>query len=489
MTWKAAIERKNWHLLLGVGAGYVIAALVGGFTLSWLVSTGRGRIALGAVLLLPLLVMAARTPRVALLLLLGFLAFLGDFRRLLIPVFGRSGNDPLLLLAPGVVALLVASLLMGGHLRLNSKVAIGVAALSGIMVLQVMNPLQGGLGVGIAGTLFYLVPLLWYWLGKQYGDERLIEVVVKRVLMPVAVLAAVLVVYQTVVGLLPYQQAWVDVAGYASLWVGDTIRPFGFFTSSAECARFLGIAVVVSTALAMGGHHTRGWLALTAVFVVGLFLIGSRGPIVLSSLAIASMWAARGRSLVLWAPRFAIAAGIGGGALFLVLTALSMSTQFEGTVQNVIEHQTSGLLEPTNEEASTAGLHWDMMIDGFAKGLDHPLGLGLGSTTLASGKFGGEGHSSEVDLSDMFTSLGPIGGLLYGVLIIVVLMTAVRVWHRHRHPLALAVLGVLLFTIGSWLRGGEYSIVAIVWLLIGAVDRWGVETETRSVIREAPAAL
>ena len=38
--------------------------------------------------------------------------------------------------------------------------------------------------------------------------------------------------------------------------------------------------------------------------------------------------------------------------------------------------------------------------------------------------------------------------------------------------LALAILGILIATIFSWLRGGMYAISPIIWLCVGALDRF-----------------
>ena len=52
--------------------------------------------------------------------------------------------------------------------------------------------------------------------------------------------------------------------------------------------------------------------------------------------------------------------------------------------------------------------------------------MGLGATTPAAGKLGGNSASSEVDLSDMFLSLGLLGGLAYALVIVLVLTYAFR---------------------------------------------------------------
>jgi hypothetical protein len=48
---------------------------------------------------------------------------------------------------------------------------------------------------------------------------------------------------------------------------------------------------------------------------------------------------------------------------------------------------------------------------------------------------------------------------------------AFRYWHRARSLPALAILGVLFFSIGNWLNGGRYAACALIWFFIGSLDR------------------
>lgn len=439
--------------------------------MAWLTVGGGGRLALGGVLGVIAVAVATRAPRAALLGLIGYLVVLGDLRRVLIPLVGWSGQDPLLLVAPLVVGLMSVSLLVARRLHPDTLMARGVALLMGLMALQILNPAQGGLAVGLAGALFYIVPLLWYWLGREHGSLELAGKALACVLIPLALASAGLVLFQAFVGFLPFEQAWIDVAGYAALFVSDTVRPFGFSTSTAECAHLLLIGIVAAWSFVLEGRNPLRWVAAIVLLGFALFLLGGRTSVVLGLTALSTMWAVQGVEARVWVPRLALAMAIGAVSLVGVLGWASDVGSGSQTVENVIDHQASGLLDPTDAEGSTAGLHLVMFADGFRAAVHTPLGLGLGATTNAAGKFGGAGVSSEVDLTDLVLSLGLAGGVLYAVLIGLVLMAAVRVWRQTRSATALAILGVLLVCAGQWLRGGEYGTVAIVWLLIGALDR------------------
>ena len=112
-----------------------------------------------------------------------------------------------------------------------------------------------------------------------------------------------------------------------------------------------------------------------------------------------------------------------------------------------------------------------MMIHGYKEGLQSPLGQGLGATTKAAAKFGGQGGSLEVDSSDVFRSTGLVCGVIYLIIIFLIIRGAVQYWTRTRGLLALALAGILAVTFFGWLRGGRYAVAPLIWICVGALDR------------------
>ena len=420
-------------------------------------------------------------PRSAIAATLVFLGVLGDFRRGVDVWSGYGGTDPILLVAPLVSFIIVAAAFAGNRLHLGDSLSRWVAALSALMVLEIFNPAQGGPSVGFAGGLFYLVPMFWFWIGKAYGSTALVELVAFRVVVPLAVLAAALEIYQVYFGLLPFEQAWVDaVPGYTALWIGaNKVRPIAFFTSSSEMAQYIAVATTMVWAASL-----RGRTILTLfipLFVVGIFLASQRGVVVTTVFAATVQWAIQSGNRRSWLPRLSFALLFGFVVMSLALTQIQKSI-VGGEAEELILHQTNGLLNPYDERESTVGLHASMLADGLADGFLHPFGRGLGATTIAAEKFGDQTISTEVDLSNMMVSLGVFGGGLYLGIILMTIWKAVALWTMTRSLCALVIVGALLNLGGNWLNGGEYSIVALVWLFIGILDRLAQE------VRNAPAA-
>jgi hypothetical protein len=324
------------------------------------------------------------------------------------------------------------------------------------------------LQVGFAGALFYLVPLLWFWIARAYATRELIELLSFRVLVGVGLLATVWGLYQTYFGLLPFEQAWVEHGGYAALYIADeVIRAIGFFNSSAEYQRFL---LVTATTLLAAWLARRSKVALALPLVlIALFLAAARGPVVMFTGAAIVLWAITARSTLAWSGRFVI----GAVALFGILVGSLMfldTMAFGERVDPLVDRQVEGLLDPGNEDTSTAKGHLQMIADGLVAGVTKPAGQGLGITTIAAAKFGDGTLNAEVDFANVMLALGIIGGVLYLAVIVTVLRTAIAWWKAERAAIALVTVGVVFVTFGGWLIGAEYAMAALVWFFIGAMD-------------------
>src|SRR5688572_3269284 len=172
-----------------------------GLVATFLTATGVGVAASGllrvAVVLVGVAVFVAaclRSPQRAVLGLLLWLATFGTLRRLL--PSGASGDaDPLLLVAPCVVALLVVVAAGRGAFRSQTRFTSAVLLFCGLTVLSAVNPLQGGIFVGAAGLLFVFVPILWFWIGRALVDDQLLSRILRLVAW-VSLAAAIYGLYQ-----------------------------------------------------------------------------------------------------------------------------------------------------------------------------------------------------------------------------------------------------------------------------------------------------
>lgn len=426
---------------------------------------------------LTLLAVSATNKPLSVMLTFAYVFLMGDIRRFLTTLEPQPLFDPLLLVGPGMALVLAVPYL--ARLTLRDKLSKAVLALLVIMTLEIANPLQGGIGVGLSGAFFYIVPVLWFWIGRGIASPALVQRVLYKVVIPLSVLAAILGLCQTFLGFLPFEQAWINSATkvYTSLYIGTSIRAFGFSVNAAEYATLLAFGMLTIIAAFFSGR--RVWIVFLPLLGTALLLESSRGFIVKSVFALSVVWIMRKGQRV--KPTTLVGMALLGvialGGLSYVASRLTPTSdsphQPLNSTQDAITHQLGGLGHPFDPKYSTAGTHANMLSSSLARGLTHPLGFGLGYTTFAAEKLSGgpssEG-SSEVDLSDMFTALGLIGGFVYLFVALLVLQAAVRYVRLAPLHISLPVLAIVFESFGGWLVGGQYSSSALLFFFFGALS-------------------
>jgi len=443
-----------------------------------LLVAGQTNLLCALVLAIPLVLLAVFRPQAAAVCTLVYLVLLGDIRRVVAQIAAPGTFDPLLLVTPVVTVVLAAPLLF--RLRLTDTLSKVVLALLVVMGLEVINPKQGPLSIGLSGVFFYIIPVLWFWVGRGLGSPELIRIILYKALLPLGLCAAAMGICQNFIGFLPYQQAWITEVSkvYTSLYVGSSVRAFGFSTSAAEYATLLELSIAAATAAYLGARRT--WLAAVPILAAALLLSGGRGLTIKIVAAIPILWLIRRGQKVSIATAVSMIATVSLALLSLSFVASYLATppgtqRGNSAVQDALSHQLSGLAHPFDDRYSSAGVHSNMVLTGFTEGLTNPLGRGLGSTTFAAQKFDADtdGGSSELDFSDMFIALGLAGGLLY---LAVALFGVRAAWFYVRDTqvyIGLPVFAILIANLGGWLIQGQYSTCAIVFFLLGSVVHRG----------------
>jgi hypothetical protein len=431
---------------------------------------GQGTVVL-ALLMMLFLGMTLHYSRVAgILVTLGYVMFMGDLRRLRDVILPHPSVDMLILVGPLVAIYLGLPQLPQIKLRdWLSKAMLGLLVL---MILEVFNPLQGGLSVGLGGALFYICPVLWFWTGRQYGSPKAVDALIYKVFMPICLLEAVLGLYQNFIGFLPWEQAWIDAnkTTFAILDLGGGhIRSFGFAVSPSEYSTLLSMGAAVSLASLLSGR--RIWGLAFPLLAAGMFMASSRGVVIKLVFATVLAFVFRKSDRLKGLTTVRLIIFLPAGLLLLSYAASRFAPQddnpsvLQSNAEIAFAHQAGGLANPFDERKSTAGQHATMIANGVMEGIQTPVGRGLGFTTEAESKFGGGGFSSEVDFSNMFASLGVVGGLLYFSIAIAVLMNCVTYLRIVPREVSLPVLAIITVGLGSWLIGGQYS-TAYIWMFV-----------------------
>lgn len=448
--------------MLGLLFGLAIAAAV-------VTRPDLYRYMLAAALIGNLLLLVFRKPQAAAACLLLFLPVLALVRRVLILDAGWSSYDPLLLVSPIVAVLLLYRHYVAAGARPRPDFLFKlVVLLGGLTLLQAFNPLSGtGLTAGIGGLLFVGAPLLWFFVGREIADRATIRLVLVGLVL-VGVAVGLYGLWQTKISFPSWDQDWVDAVNYTSLKVGNTIRPFGTFSSSAEYASFLGVGLLLCVTWILD----RKWIALLALpwLAWPLFLVSGRSVVVLALLSIIAVVAIKPGNLRAGVKTFV--AGIFVIYAFALVLGPVLDRGSSNSSDQLSQHQVQGLLHPLDPNKSTAVGHWGLVIDGVKAGFSKPLGEGTGATNQASGKLGTAAtKNTEFDISNAFVGLGAVGGVLFMLIVIVTLTRVIKAYAATRDTLLLATSGVLIVTLGQWLNGGYYALSALAWFLIGWATR------------------
>ena len=475
-----AVTDQRWQRLSGIvpiALATLVVTSVGVATS--LPATVRAAVALPAVALL--VAMCLTSPRRSIILLMAWLGIMGTVRRLLLPSDGPGDSDPLLLVAPVVLALLLVVATRHGAFSEQSRLSKSVLLLGGLVVAAALNPLQGSIAIGAAGLLFVLVPTLWFWVGRALIDDELLTRIL-RVIAFISLGAAAYGLFQVYVGLPSWDRHWVETKGYVSLNVAEgAVRPFASFSSSSEYVGLLTVGTILWALRLRKATQTLPAVAALGILGWALTVASVRGALVVVPIALGMTFAAsRGFGV----GRIAL---FGIAALFVlgfVVTRFDPGQVGGARTSALVSRSVSGLSDPFNPEVSTLPVHIEALVSGLRQAFQNPLGRGVGVVTIAADKFGADNASTDVDPSNVAVAMGIPGLLVYGAVIYFALRLAFGQARRERRFLTLAALGIALVTLLQWLNGGSYAVAPLPWLVLGWLDaRSGVVQSTSS---EAP---
>ncbi|HVS84789.1 MAG TPA: hypothetical protein VHD91_04085 [Gaiellaceae bacterium] len=412
-----------------------------------------------------------RAPRGALFGLAVWLMLLGLIRRLLSLGVASPGHaDPLLLGESLMLGVLLLGAASKPDFHRRNRLGTIVALFGVAILLEVFNPLQGGLFAGMSALVFF-VPIAAFWIGRTLDDETY-----RRLLWICAVAAVPAAAYgllQTFHGYPSWDRRWIASSGYAALSLGQGTRPFSTFSSAAEYAQFLAVGLVIW--IVFGRRLLRPVsLAVFGLLAFAIFYEGSR----------TSIFTAAGTLLLLaaaWRRVPIVVAVVAGAAVLLIVpytvrqiagtpTTAQSTTTNTNLGNSIVQHQVQGLSNPFDPNSSTAGAHLSLLTHGLTAPFRNPLGKGISTITIAGSKFGGGTSSSETDISNAAIAMGFPGLILFGLLAGTAIVSAYRLAVRRRDALSLAALAVLLALFGQWLNGGEYAVAWLPWLTLGWID-------------------
>jgi hypothetical protein len=490
----AAEERPLEARGLVVGAGIIVCAAV---LTAVLPGNAAARWLLAGVIALVLSYICLRSTSQGVLVSFAWLIALGLTRRTVSEFLADPGRDPLILVGVAAVVVLFLRSLLAGALTRLTLLAYALLAFSALTILELANPRQGGGLSRFAGLLVWLVPTLWFWVGRKLADDRLAF----RLLLLVGGATLAVSAYgivQSVIGFPPWDERWINVRGYASLYIGpDTVRPFGTFASASEFALACAVGAVLAATVFYRPRFLTApvrspradlrmsrrafairllSLAAFGITSIALVLSAVRTTFVLLVVALPIVYLVlRGRgAFVVLVPAFALVA-LAVLALGQV-NASDLSTNGPMAAVRriviVVQDPFSGHIgnAANTKYENTLTLHYDNFKRGLDEGIHHPFGRGTGSTGIVGAQFGGKVDSTDTDISDAGIALGVLGLLLTFGIVVLGFVSAVQAALRHRTFERVALVGILIVSLGAWFQGAQYAMAPLLWLLLGRAD-------------------
>lgn len=485
------MEWRRHIVAVGIGLG---VGLVATYALTRMEDL---RALVAVVLAVVLLIVALENPRVSLVIMLSWLPLSGIVRRLLDTV-SPAAVDPLLAVVP-VVAMGMTILAfhsfassLGRSLR-ESRITMLTTLLTLVVTMQLLNPLQGNLLVGVAGSLFLLMPMLWYFLGRSYFDRDTVERIF-RVGGVLGVLSGLYGLSQALFGFLPFEEAWITgkLASFSALQVGRFIRPFSTFPNPEEWSRYLAFAGTVAMGQILGGGRRRAWwLVVFTISTAALGLSAIRISVFGYLLSLATLVTLTSSSVGVGLRRLAVLLLALAGFLWLVPALSWREVEASNVAWNAfLGHTSRGIRTPFVEDSLLVRLElwWVLFTDVIPR---YPLGMGLAAPTLGAMRFDPSVQvTTESYAVSLFVGAGVLGGLLFLAVAVAVTLHSWRVSRSSRDPLVLVTTAFLLGVLFTSLVGNSlslYTIGPLGWGLMGWMSTLRTREQEARADRRASA--
>ena len=455
---------------------------------AWAVNTGGEAlryVGLGAIawsLALPLLV-SLEAGLFGMMLFEPLRGFLRRAQYLFLPY---SATDPIHVVTPLITLMALAMLLQRRKLQIfrATPLAGWVSILGLIYFLEIFNPLQGGVTVGLSGALFMLVPVVWFYFGQDMKPAFMETAL--RLMVVMGILTSLYGLYQLAYGFPSFEQYWIDhTEFYNSISVGHVKRALATYSSAEEWGRYIEIGGLVAFgfgACAQNYRRRAAWFACGGALTLMLMLTGQRtaifglifGVFVLLMSGAQNWRGAFNRLLMAVAPVVLVAAFVQAPTNDDMLSHGS-----DDKMGAVLSHTARGTLKPGEEESLQERLkNWTFL---FTEVIPYrPLGIGIGGTSVGAWMF-----NSDLDLPPIdsyFISTVLTCGLPAALIFMWILFRAAGMsWRAFRlaEPgsrearvwrIAATLMPVLILNSMFGNTFTLYSVAPVGWLLIGWIS-------------------
>jgi hypothetical protein len=422
----------------------------------------------------------------ALIAMMVFEPLRGLLRRAQYLFVNYTTEDPIHLITPLVT--LLALIVVFQKQRLNmfwsTPLAGSVSVLGLIFFLEIFNPLQGNLFVGLTGALFMLVPLAWFYFGQTISEKFIYNALCLVVFL--GIIGSIYGVYQMTFGYPGFEQYWIDNTDlYVSIAVGHVQRALATFSSAEEWGRYTEVGAIIALGLAFAGRRLAarvGWLICAGASLTGVLLSGQRTAVFGFIVGAATLIMVGARNLRGAVARLAIMI-LPVVLVFAFVTPPSDDEMWSKgdneTVSTLLTHTQRGTLKPAEEESLQIRLeNWSYLITSVIP--YRPLGAGIGAGSLSDIRTNRDAELPPIDNFILVLALacGIPGALLFVWILSRATWLSFRV-ARSALPdtrnacvnrIVAAIMPALILNSIFGLTFSIYSVAPLAWLLIGWIS-------------------
>jgi hypothetical protein len=478
---EVTVSRRSpvvWLAPLQAAAAFTVLAVIGGGQIL------RGWI-LGALLFLMALPLMLSL-EAGLIAMIVFEPFRGFIRRAQYVIVDYSQLDPIHLLTPLVTLMALGMLLQRYRFNIVRATPLAgvVSILTAIFVVQIFNPLQGGIMIGLSGAMLILVPVSWFYFGQSVSASFIR--VALQLIVALGIVTSLYGIYQMIWGYPQFEHYWLEhVEFYVSIGVGHVKRPLATFTNAEEWGRYIAMGALVAFGFGAGSRrwlNRTGWFLCGAGLSIVLLFTGQRTAIFGLLLGFGSLFLIGARNF----------RGVLARLILLLVPILLIAVlakppsedemwnkEDTETVGTLISHTQRGTLKPTGEESLYVRFEvWQDLITNVIP--YRPLGAGLGAGSLGALKFSGVNDETAIDnfVLVLAVAVGIPGALLFVWIMGRATLYSFRQTKRAIPDTPEAVMARIIaalmpmFVLNNFfgLTFSLYAVAPVGWLLIGWIS-------------------
>ena len=453
-----------------------------GVVVSYLLVMGEFRMLL--LVVLSVLGLMSLSPLRGIYILTLFLPFMYFIRRAVLNFQEYSPKDPILVFpAITTVAMSIGVIIFFGpkllHYFRNSALLKTCTFLAGVMILQIFNPLQGGLMVGLGGAMFMVVPMLWLLFGLILSREDMSRIL--KLILIIGCITALYGLYQRFFGLSDAEIYEMRSKQFLKTFGGvSEVRVMSTFSGLADFSRYLTVSIFIAFAYFWRNKNSLLMLLLIGLQLFAMLYTAMRTSFLVTFFSMLMLMIVGGRN-----GKQIVVRGL--AALMVVSVLYSFTYRYDArsvyssrmSSNPFVVHTLSGISHPTQESTFQIRLHnWGYVVSSTLT--QYPVGRGLGSTTVAAMKFeGATYYDTDSYFFELFFGSGLAAPLLFVIMAVMLLARLTKLcldWpEEYLYKICFGIVcGVLLNSVfGLALRDNITGPTA--WLLIGWIIKEDID--------------